>query len=130
RYVIPTTDASTHTRFCHLRTDYFAGHPPDERDRVRRDALLMAPRSGSPPPDEPATLPVPTEQRLGLDDQQRLAPAPHPAREQEKQRPVGARQTGSLGRAGEDDELLPSVRVLGDELGPGAHQVRGRAEDQ
>ena len=25
RYVIPTTEASTHTRFCHLRTDYF--HP-------------------------------------------------------------------------------------------------------
>src|SRR5919201_3179775 len=23
RYVIPTTDTSTHTRFCHLRTDYF-----------------------------------------------------------------------------------------------------------
>jgi site-specific DNA recombinase len=23
RYVIPTTEASTHTRFCHLRTDYF-----------------------------------------------------------------------------------------------------------
>jgi site-specific DNA recombinase len=22
RYVIPTTEASTHTRFCHLRTDY------------------------------------------------------------------------------------------------------------
>jgi hypothetical protein len=25
RYVIPTTDHSTKTRFCHLRTDYF--HP-------------------------------------------------------------------------------------------------------
>src|SRR5581483_7468756 len=25
RYVIPTSDASTHTRFCQLRTDYF--HP-------------------------------------------------------------------------------------------------------
>jgi site-specific DNA recombinase len=23
RYVIPTTDHSTKTRFCHLRTDYF-----------------------------------------------------------------------------------------------------------
>jgi site-specific DNA recombinase len=23
RYVIPTTEASTHTRFCHVRSDYF-----------------------------------------------------------------------------------------------------------
>ena len=28
RYVIPTTEASTHTRFCHLRTDYFQGPAP------------------------------------------------------------------------------------------------------
>jgi site-specific DNA recombinase len=27
RYVIPTTDTSTTTRFCHLRTDYFVKHP-------------------------------------------------------------------------------------------------------
>jgi hypothetical protein len=27
RYVIPTTDHSTHTRFCHLRTDYFQVEP-------------------------------------------------------------------------------------------------------
>ena len=27
RYVIPTTQASTHTRFCHLRKDYFDGPP-------------------------------------------------------------------------------------------------------
>jgi site-specific DNA recombinase len=29
RYVIPTTDHSTKTRFCHLRTDYFQVEPPD-----------------------------------------------------------------------------------------------------
>lgn len=27
RYVIPTTEASTHIRFCHLRKDYFNPHP-------------------------------------------------------------------------------------------------------
>jgi len=27
RYVIPTTEASTHVRFCHLRKDYFDPHP-------------------------------------------------------------------------------------------------------
>jgi site-specific DNA recombinase len=28
RYVIPTTPHSEHVRFCHLRKDYFHGHPP------------------------------------------------------------------------------------------------------
>jgi hypothetical protein len=31
RYVIPTTPASTKTRFCHLRTDYFQIKPTQER---------------------------------------------------------------------------------------------------
>ncbi len=31
RYVIPTTEASTHIRFCHLRKDYF--DRPDRRDQ-------------------------------------------------------------------------------------------------
>jgi len=31
RYVIPTTDHSTKTRFCHLRTDYFQIEPADIR---------------------------------------------------------------------------------------------------
>src|SRR5262249_39145279 len=44
RYVIPTTDASTHTRFCHLRTDYFPPHPPDKRDRLGGDARLPGAR--------------------------------------------------------------------------------------
>jgi site-specific DNA recombinase len=29
RYVVPTTDHSTKTRFCHLRTDYFQVEPAD-----------------------------------------------------------------------------------------------------
>src|SRR5215207_2273757 len=31
RYVVPTTPGSTHTRFCHLRTDYFQVEPADVR---------------------------------------------------------------------------------------------------
>jgi site-specific DNA recombinase len=40
RYVIPTTKRSTHTRFCHLRTDYFDGVTPPVVDRaeLRRPA--------------------------------------------------------------------------------------------
>jgi site-specific DNA recombinase len=38
RYVIPTTPASTKTRFCHLRTDYFE-HQPTHEPRRRTEAL-------------------------------------------------------------------------------------------
>ena len=34
RYVIPTTDASTHTRFCQLRTDYFYFHANSLADGI------------------------------------------------------------------------------------------------
>jgi hypothetical protein len=45
RYVIPTTPGSTHTRFCHLRTDYF--------DHV---ALPVADAVEAGRPARPATL--------------------------------------------------------------------------
>ena len=67
RYVIPTTPASEHVRFCHLRTDYFdliaspvdgaverttPAFVPLVRDRVA-DAVLA-----QPPADAPAAVPL------------------------------------------------------------------------
>src|SRR5207302_6341632 len=37
RYVIPTTEASTHTRFCQLRTDYFHPFADPLAHRVRSE---------------------------------------------------------------------------------------------
>jgi hypothetical protein len=34
RYVIPTTQPSTRTRFCHLRTDYFDHVAPPVADHI------------------------------------------------------------------------------------------------
>jgi site-specific DNA recombinase len=50
RYVIPTTEASTHTRFCQLRTDYFDAFPFSLTNRVTR------PTSGPPIDRAAATL--------------------------------------------------------------------------
>jgi site-specific DNA recombinase len=36
RYVIPTTPASEHVRFCHLRTDYFNDPPAGQNDKAFR----------------------------------------------------------------------------------------------
>jgi hypothetical protein len=107
-----------------------AGHPADERDRLRRGARRAAGPSGPPPPQPPEAVPVPAEQRLGLDDQQGLTPRPDAAGQQDKQRSIRAGGARTLRRAGEDDELVTKERVLGDQLGPAPDQVRGRAEEQ
>src|SRR5512132_243714 len=48
RYVIPTTDPSTKTRFCHLRTDYFQVEPADVRPPRQVEIQLQALGPGPP----------------------------------------------------------------------------------
>jgi site-specific DNA recombinase len=48
RYVIPTTDHSTKTRFCHLRTDYFQVEPADIGPPGQ--IKITAARAGPPQP--------------------------------------------------------------------------------
>jgi site-specific DNA recombinase len=50
RYVIPTTDHSTKTRFCHLRTDYFQVEPADVGAPHQIQIQLMACGAGPPQP--------------------------------------------------------------------------------
>jgi site-specific DNA recombinase len=51
RYVIPTTPASTKTRFCHLRTDYFQVESAQERLPEPVDVLSVGAGSRGPQPD-------------------------------------------------------------------------------
>jgi hypothetical protein len=50
RYVIPTTQGSTKTRFCHLRTDYFAVEPAGVGPPGKVQIQLAAPGAGPPQP--------------------------------------------------------------------------------
>src|SRR5215216_5786068 len=52
RYVIPTTDHSTKTRFCHLRTDYFQVEPANVRPPGKVQVQLQALRAGPPQPQD------------------------------------------------------------------------------
>jgi len=52
------------------------------------------------------------------------------AREQDKERSVGARQARAFARAVEDDELLAQQQVFGDQLWFGAGQISDSAEDR
>ena len=48
RYVIPTTESSTHSRFCHLRIDYFPIEPSDVGAPDDRQVWLAGPTPPQP----------------------------------------------------------------------------------
>jgi hypothetical protein len=70
---------------------------------------------------------VPSQQRLGLGQQQGLVPLAVEAREQHEQTSLVDAKGWALDGAGGDDELLAKKRVLGDELGPRAGHVGDEA---
>jgi hypothetical protein len=70
---------------------------------------------------------MPSQQRLGLDQQQGMAPLAMEAREQHEQASLVDAKGRALDGARGDDELLPKKRVLGDQLGTGAGQVSDEA---
>jgi hypothetical protein len=66
------------------------GQRPDQGARLGRDLGLARRRCGPgfPPPGPAKQLPMPTEQRLWLHDQQGRAPGPDAAGQEHQQRPV------------------------------------------
>jgi len=99
-------------------------HAVDEGDNLRRDArFAWTVLAGCPPPEHSESFPVPSQDRLGLDQEQGLAPPAIEAREQHEQASLVDAKGRAFDGARGDDELLPKERVLGDELGAGAGQV-------
>jgi len=86
RYVIPTTDASTHTRFCHLRTDYF-----------NRPAVIVG-------ADDALGKPM-----RGVGDKQEQAPRDGRFLQGHDLHPGVVRQR----QAGRGKRLLPAIDLLG-----------------
>jgi hypothetical protein len=105
-----------------------ARHAVDEDDDVRRDMrLAWPPRARLATPEKSESLPMPSQQRLGLDQQQGMPPLTVEAREQHEQASLVDAKGRALDGARGDDELLPKQRVLGDQLGTGAGQVCNEA---
>jgi len=70
---------------------------------------------------------MPAQDRLRPDDEQRLPPVLHPAREHDEEGAIGARAVWSFTRAVEHDELL-AQQVFGDQLRFTACQISDRAD--
>lgn len=80
-------------------------------------------------PEEPKTLAMPTEEGVGLEDEESLFPVLDVAGEEDEPEAIGLRNGGLFDLAVEDDKLLTEQRILGDEVGFGACKICGRAEN-
>ena len=67
---------------------------------------------------------MPPQNRLRLDDEERLFPALQPAGEHDEEAAIRAREARAFDRPVEDDKLLPQEEVLRDQLWFTARKVR------
>jgi hypothetical protein len=89
-----------------------ARHAVDEDDDVRRDMrLAWPPRARLATPEKSESLPMPSQQRLGLDQQQGMPPLTVEAREQHEQASLVDAKGRAFDGARCDNELLPKKRV-------------------
>jgi hypothetical protein len=73
---------------------------------------------------------MPAQDRLRPEDEQRLPPVPHLAREHHHECAIGTHAVRPLARAVEHEELLAQQQVLGDELRLAARQIGDRADQR
>ena len=66
---------------------------------------------------------MPAEQGLGLEDQQHSVPCLVAADKLHEHRAVGRGAAGALDAPPEDEEPLAQQGLLGDQLGPAAHEI-------
>jgi site-specific DNA recombinase len=96
RYVIPTTDHSTTTRFCHLRSDYFQVEPADVRPPGQVEVGLVGP---CPPQPQHLRRTRARWDALDLDADQARALQPSPGAAHDRG-PVGGSPPAAPGQLG------------------------------
>jgi hypothetical protein len=69
---------------------------------------------------------VPPQERVGLDDEERLSPRADAAGQEHQQYPITRVAAGPLDTAPQDEKLLPQQGILGDQLGPAPLQIGQR----
>jgi len=104
------------------------GHLLDQGDGFGGYPGPPAPVAGLEPPEQPETLAMPAQERIGIEDEDGFLPTPDPAGEEDEPRAIGWGEAGLVDLAVEDDELQAEEGVLGNELGVATSEIEGRAE--
>ncbi len=92
-------------------------HLLDQADGLGRELRVARPRARFPFPDQAEAFPMPTQDSLGLDDEERFFPGLQPAGEGDEEASVGPCQAWPFGRTGEDEKLLAEQQVFCDSCG-------------
>src|SRR5258708_39679205 len=88
------------------------GHLLDKGDRLGSDPWLGSGASRAPEPEEPKSLSVPPQNRLRLDEQDRVPPGRYDPRQPDEDRPIRAAEFRGLDLPAGDLELLTQDGVL------------------
>src|SRR5262249_54574301 len=92
-----------------------ASHVANEVNRFLRDWGPIT-RAGSALPEEAEASAVPSNDGLGLDEDDRPTPGREQARSQDHLQPIESREHGALDATSEDVELMTKHSVLDDQL--------------
>ena len=107
-----------------------SGHLLDQGDGFVRYPGAPTPVAGLEPPEQPETLAMPAQERIGLEDEDGFLPMPDPADEEDEPEAIGWGEAWLVNLAVKDDELHAEEGVLGNEFGIAASDAEGRAEKE
>ena len=117
----PTID--TQAQFQQFTPDAFTAPPPILNGHLFNQGNRGFIQAGSThwlvrfmPPEQPEALPMPLEQRLRLDNQQRLFPALYTTGKQHQQPSIKRRERRLFDLPLQDDQLLAQQRIFGDQF--------------
>ena len=92
-------------------------HLPDQRDGLVREPRLARAGFRCVLPKHTEELTRPSQQRLRLDDKERLFPGPNHSSEKQQAEPICLLARRSFDMPMQDDELLPQQRVFDKQFG-------------
>jgi hypothetical protein len=80
-------------------------------------------------PEHPKTLPMPTKEGVGFENEQRISPVLHATGEEDEPKAIRSRKGRLFNLAVQDNELLAKKYVLSYEVSFATSQVGDSAED-
>ncbi len=104
-------------------------HPLDQRDGSRRESGTATAVARFELPEETESLTMPAQEGVRFDDEERILPVFDATGEEDEPEPIGWREDGLFNLTVKDDKLLTKQSILGEEVGPTAGEVCGRAEN-
>lgn len=100
----------------------------DQGDGLRGQFGTTAPIAGFELPEQPKALAMPTEERVGFEDEEGILPVLHVTGQEDKPEVVGLSKGWLFDLAMQDDQSLREQRILVNQFGSTTREVGGGSE--